>query len=106
MVVTNNGKTLCYDPISGRYFYSTIDTIKRAELKIKEDILKSFSGYASLNDFYDEIDLPRTSVGDDLGWNIEHNIEIHFSSQLNDNGEPSVVLDFTVAPQYDYYKYS
>ena len=106
VVVTNNGKTLCYDPISGRYFYSTIDTIKRAELNIKEDILKSFSGYASLNDFYDEIDLPRTSVGDDLGWNIEHNIEIHFSSQLNDNGEPSVVLDFTVAPQYDYYKYS
>ena len=75
-------------------------------MKIKEDILKSFTGYASLNDFYDEIDLPRTSMGDDLGWNIEHNIEIHFSSQLNDNGEPSLVLDFTVAPQYDYYKYS
>ena len=106
VIVTNDGKTLCYDPISGRYFYSKIDTIKRAELKIREDILKSFSGYASLNDFYDEIDLPRTSMGDDLGWNIEHNIEIHFSSQLNDNGEPSLVLDFTVAPQYDYYKYS
>ena len=106
VIVTNDGKTLCYDPVSGRYFYSKIDTIKRAELKIKEDILKNFSGYASLNDFYDEIDLPRTSMGDDLGWNIEHNIEIHFSSQLNDNGEPSLVLDFTVAPQYDYYKYS
>lgn len=106
VIVTNNGKTLCYDPISGRYFYSTIDTVKRAALDIKENILKSFSGYASLNDFYDEIGLPRTSCGDDLGWNLERNIEIDFSSRLSDNGEPSLVLDFVVAPRYDYYKYS
>lgn len=107
VIVTNNGKTLCYDPISGRYFYSTIDTVKRAELKIKEDILKSFSGYAALNDFYDEIGLPHIDpIGDDLGWNIENNIELHFSSQLNENGEPSIVLDFAVAPKYGYYKFS
>ena len=104
VIVTNNGKTLCFDPISGRYFYSTIDTIKRAELKIKENILKDFSGYASLNDFYDELGLDHTSIGDDLGWNIDKLIEINFSSQLNDNDEPSVVLDYLVAPHYDYYK--
>lgn len=105
VIVTNNGKTLCFDPISGRYFYSTIETIKRAELKIKEDILCDISGYATLNDFYDELGLDHISVGDELGWNIDKNIKMNFSSQLNDNGEPSVVLDYIVAPCYDYCKF-
>lgn len=106
VIITNTGKTLCYDPISGRYFYSSIEKIKSAENKLNKTMIHDFSGYVSLNDFYDEIGLDHTSVGDDLGWNTDKLIDIHFSSQLNDNGEPSVVLDYTTAPKYDYYKYS
>ena len=69
-------------------------------------MLHAFSGYVSLNDFYDEIGLDHTSVGDDLGWNTDKLIDINFSSQLNDNGEPSVVLDYAVVPNYNYYKFS
>lgn len=106
VVITNTGKTLCFDPISGRYFYSSIEAIKRAENNLNKEMLHAFSGYVSLNDFYDEIGLEHTSIGDDLGWNTNKLIDISFSSQLNDNGEPSVVLDYAIAPHYDYYKFS
>lgn len=106
VIVTGNGKTLCFDPISGRYFMCSIETIKRAENDLNKQMLHDISGYVSLNEFYDELGLDHTSVGDDLGWNTDRLIDINFSSQLNDNGEPSVVLDYLVAPKYDYYKFS
>lgn len=106
VIVTNNGTTLCFDPISARYFKSSIDKIKRAENELNKQMLHDISGYVSLNDFYDELGLGHTSVGDDLGWNVDRLIDISFSSQLNDNGEPSVVLDYLVAPKYDFYKFS
>ena len=106
VIITGNGKTLCFDPISGRYFMCSIETIKRAENELNKQMLHDISGYVSLNEFYDELGLDHTSVGDDLGWNTDQLIDINFSSQLNDNGEPSVVLDYLVAPKYDYYKFS
>lgn len=102
VIVTGNGKTLCFDPISGRYFMSSIEVIKRAENTLNKQMLHDISGYVSLNEFYDELELDHTSVGDDLGWNTDQLIDISFSSQLNDNGEPSVVLDYLVAPKYDF----
>lgn len=106
VIVTGNGKTLCFDPISGRYFMCSIETIKKAENDLNKQMLHDISGYVSLNEFYDELGLDHTSVGDDLGWNTDRLIDINFSSQLNDNGEPSVVLDYLVEPKYDYYKFS
>lgn len=106
VIVTGNGKTLCFDPISGRYFMCSIETIKRAENDLNKQMLHDISGYVSLNEFYDELGLDHTSVGNDLGWNTNQLIDIDFSSQLNDNGEPSVVLDYLVAPKCDYYNFS
>lgn len=105
VIVTGNGKTLCFDPISGRYFMCSIETIKRAENTLNKQMLHDISGYVSLNEFYDELGLDHTSVGDDLGWNTDQLIDIDFSSQLNDNGEPSVVLDYLVTPKYDFSKF-
>ena len=94
VIVTGNGKTLCFDPISGRYFMCSIEAIKKAENTLNKQMLHDISGYVSLNEFYDELGLDHTSVGNDLGWNTNQLIDIDFSSQLNDNGEPSVVLDY------------
>lgn len=105
VIVTGNGKTLCFDPLSSRYFMSSIEAIKRAENELNKKLIHDISGYTSLNDFYDEIGLNHTTVGNDLGWNTDQLIDIAFSSQLNDNGEPSVVLDFLSAPKYGYDKF-
>ena len=102
VIITGNGKTLCFDPISGRYFMCSIEVIKKAENTLNKQMIHDINGYVSLNDFYDEIGLDHTSVGNDLGWNTDQLIDIDFSSHLNDNGEPSVVLDYMVAPNYNY----
>lgn len=105
VIITNDGSTLCFDPISARYFKSNIERIKKAENELNKQMLQAITGYVSLNEFYDELGIDRTAIGDDLGWNVDKLIDMGFSSQIADNGEPSIVLDYRVAPKYDYSSY-
>lgn len=104
VIVTGNGTALCYDAISGRYFKSNIQKIETAKNKVNERMLGD--NYVSLNDFYDELGLEPTKIGEALGWNIfgDGLVDIEFSSQLADDGTPCLVMDYSVAPRYDYYK--
>lgn len=103
VVVTERGNTLCYDAISGRYFKSDMEKLKRAENEINRQLLND--GFVSLNDFYYEIGLDNIKLGDELGWDTRHSLlTINFSSQIASDGTPCLVLDFSVAPVYDYYK--
>lgn len=101
--LTGDGETLFLDPISGRLFKSDINTVKRAMNAINERILKSpFCGYASLNDFYEEIGLETTIQGDDLGWNLDELMDLHFGAGLTKDDKPCIVLDYSAAPKYNY----
>lgn len=104
VIVTGKGETLCYDAISGRYFMSDIDKIKKAENQLNRAMRDEM--YISLNDFYQEIGLPNIKLGDDLGWNIDRGyIDIHFSSQLAEDGRPCLVIDYLYGPRYDFRDY-
>ena len=101
VIITGNGDTLCYDTYAGRYFKSSIDKIKKAENELNRLMLKDM--YVSLNEFYDELGLKHTKLGDDLGWNLDDGfIEIEFSSQLSEDGTPCLVINYTVSPNYNY----
>ena len=101
--ITGGGETLFLDPISMRLFKSDINLVKRAQNEINERMLKSaFYGYASLNDFYEELGLKPTSQGDDLGWNLDEMMDMHFGSDITEDGHPCIVLDYAVAPKYNY----
>lgn len=99
--ITEKGNTLCYDVMSSRYFKSDIDTIKKAVNTLNRQLLDEM--YVSLNDFYYEIGLNNTYIGDQLGWHVDNGlIDLSFSSQLSEDGTPCLVIEYTVAPQYDY----
>ena len=101
VIITEKGNTLCYDAVSGRYFKSDIDKLKKAEIELNRRMRDEM--YISLNEFYYEIGLNPISIGDDLGWNIDHGyIELSFSSQLTDDGNPCLVIDYRVTPRYKY----
>lgn len=102
---TRKGNTLCFDPLSARYFRCDIDEVKRAELAIKERLLHDICGSASVNEFYDELGLPHTLVGDNIGWNTDELIKIRISSHITDKGQPSAVIDYEVEPKYGFDKY-
>ena len=103
VIVTGKGNTLCYDAFNSRYFYSDIDQIKRAINELNRIMLSQM--YVSLNDFYDELNLKHSGNGDELGWKLDDGfIEVDFSSQLSDDGRPCLVIEYMVAPRYDYSK--
>lgn len=102
---TRRGNTLCFDPLSARYFRCDIDDIKRAELAVKERLLNDICGSVSVNEFYDEIGLPHTTVGDNIGWNTDNLIKIHISAHMTDKSIPSAVIDYEVEPRYGFDRY-
>lgn len=103
VIITDKGNTLCFDVISGRYFRSDIDRIKRAANELNRQMLTDPFGYVSVNEFYDELDLEHISVGDELGWNVATGmIDIQLGSCLAKDNTPCVVIDYKVAPKYDY----
>lgn len=105
VIITEKGNTLCYDMLSGRYFKSDIEKIKKAVNEINRQLTYDF--YVSLNEFYDELGLPDTKLGGELGWNLDDGlVEPSFSSQIADDGTPCIVLDYNVAPRYNYYKFN
>lgn len=103
VIITGKGNTLCYDYLSGRYFESDIDRIRRAENEINKRMLHDITGYASLNDFYDEIGLDRIPNGETIGWNVMKGLlDIHLTSHIADDGRPAIVVDHNVEPTYGY----
>lgn len=103
IIITEKGNTLCYDHMSGRYFKSDIDQIKKAVNEINSRMNQRF--YISLNELYDELGLEEIALGDELGWNSDDGlIDIHFSSQLASDGNPCLVLDFNKSPKYNFDK--
>ena len=100
-VIIGEGKVLCFDDITGRYFYSTAEEIKRAENKLNHEILNS--GGASLSDFHDMIGLEYTSYTSMVGWGPDNMIEAEFHSALKD-GKPVLAVNFNYPPTAAYWK--
>ena len=100
--ITSNGESLCFDPMSSRYFTSSIEKIRKAVNEINRQMLQHICGSASLNDFYDELDIPHTEVGDILGWNTDNLLDIDISSHISEDGRPAVVIDYCTRPIYEF----
>lgn len=99
------GRTLCYDGMFGRYFYSDVETLKRAENKLNRQMATMTEPYISLNEFYMEIGLTTVDIGEELGWNVDSGlIELRFSSQLVNGRTPCLVVSHLTPPSYDYNK--
>lgn len=104
ILILGQGHVLCYDKYSGRYFESDREEIRQAQNNINEAMLNG-DMYASLNDFYGQIGLPPTKMGEGLGWSTENLLDLNFSSVLTGRGEPCLAIDFRTEPMQDYYKF-
>lgn len=106
IVVTGNGESLFFDPISGRYFKSDIETIRRIINDLNYAMGYGSEMYVSLSQLYDELGMDHTAISDQIGWNIEDGlIEPDFSTQLTDDGRPCIVLDYLKVPKYNFDNY-
>ena len=103
VIITDKGNTLCFDSWTGRYFKSDIDKIKKAVNNLNREL--TYDMYVSLNDFYDELGLDHTKMGDEIGWNLDDGlIEVYFGSQIADDDTPCIVVRFEKPPKYNFWK--
>ena len=102
IIMTDSGTELFLEPVSGRYFKSDMEKIRRIENECNKKMLHDINGYMSLNDFYDELGLEHSSIGYELGWNSYNLLEIDYIPQLLEDDKLCVVLEYTTGPKYDY----
>ena len=101
VIVTGKGKHRFFDSISGRYFQSDVESVRRSINDLNARLMSEM--YITLDELYYEIGLPSIWIGNVLGWNIENGTIVpQFSTHLCDDGEPAVVLNFVNMPKCDY----
>ena len=103
VLVVGAGEVLCYDMLTGRYFQSTMEDIKRAENSVNYELIHFMS--CSLSHFYDEIGLPPTNYTDSVGWNLNHKMEVKFSTVFSTDKRPCIAIDFSRPPIPDYQRH-
>ena len=95
------GNTLCYDVRANDYFMGDYNMIKKIENDLNRRLFSEM--FISLNDLRDEFGLCHDKeLGDDIGWNVDHPIEFTITTMLADNNEPCLVVNYVIAPRYDY----
>lgn len=100
ILATNSGDILCVDAWSGQKFFSNAEAIRQAVARCNNMMVGSV--YLSLNTLYDEIGgLPPTKAGEELGWNslFDNPIEVHFSSVLDKEKIPALVMHLEPDPR-------
>jgi hypothetical protein len=103
IIITQGGDSLCYDQLTGRYFKSDIESIRQAGNDVNANIVNDM--YAPLNDFYELLGLGHTTIGEELGFNIENLIKLRFSSHLAQDGQPCLAVGFENLPRPDFGKF-
>ena len=101
IVITSKGNTLCRDSISGRYFRSDLETLRKNINEINRRLM--IENFISLNEYYSSIGLDGIKEGDILGWDISAGlIELDFDACITDTDEACIVIDYNIMPNMRY----
>lgn len=102
-IVVGNGKVLCFDQFSGRYFESDMQSLREIQNDMNEQLFNEM--WVPVNAFYYKIGLEPINAGEELGWRIDdQKVKLGFSSRLSEDGRPCLVVSFTTSPSADYYR--
>lgn len=103
VIIVDNGDVLFLESYTGRYFKSSMETVKKA---LNDTNYQMYSDmYASLGDFQQRVGLPRTSLSEEVGWTVEDKIDIEFSATLTEDQRPCIVMNYIVAPVREYHRF-
>lgn len=103
---TGHGSYLCYDQMSGRYFRSSEDWIRRAVNIFNNEICTRKCGL-SYNDLFDTIspNFDAIEFGEDVGWGPDRGVaDIRITTKKASTGEPCLVMRYNRKPyqQFDW----
>lgn len=102
IIFTGNGDVLCLDKLSGRAFMSSHEKIRQAVNDLNYELMSE--RWLDLNEYYSAIKLDPIPLGSKAGFDIDlGKIEPIYSSQLDENGKPCLVIDLDIYPKYPKY---
>lgn len=102
VILLGQGEVLCFETLSGRYFQSSAETVRKAQNDINVRCINDM--YASLNEFYSMIGLKQVPMGEDVGWNTDNLLEVKFTSVLTEENKPVLAIEYVHSPKPDYFR--
>lgn len=99
-VVIGKGEVLCHDEWSGRFFPSTMETLRRAENDFNQRLFGDV--FMSVNEYYTLIGIDSIGAGDDLGWEPDGMLRLKFGTVLTPEGVPCLSVSFEEPPHLPY----
>lgn len=106
LATTKYGDVIFYDPWSGRFFGCNQDRVEKAKNAV--NLRLTGVDFVSLNEFYDELDLPNTQLGNYMGFTSKfgEHMDITYGYGPTGDGRSCTVLDFDIFPGDVYRKLS
>lgn len=99
VLITGKGAHMFFDSLSGRYFRSDVETVRRVQNDFNELLFNDM--FVPLNELYDMLGLEPTEMGRHAGWDVQNGkLDIQFSAKIAADGEPCIVLGYTIEPKY------
>lgn len=106
VIDTGFGNTLCVDGLSGRAFYSDMETIRKAINDLNAQLISC--GALTLNEYWYALGLReiKADYATLLGWRYDspygygRQIEATFTSDLTPKGNPYLIVDVKTAPKF------
>lgn len=99
---TGEGNTLFKDRITGRYFRSDLDFIRRQQVEIN-NWLAAGEDWVSVNEWFSLIGLEQCDDLDGLGWNVEEKVKFDLAACLSPENEPCILINYDISPRMDIY---
>lgn len=89
-IEVEDDKLLFYDNFSERYFNAKMEDVIQAEYNLNRQLYTA--GGAYLNEFYEFLDIPKVSYGNELGWSTGI-LESHYWANWIEFDHEKVVMD-------------
>lgn len=103
VILTENGDSLFYEPITGRFFKSTWNKIQQAANELNADAIAG-NDIITLTDWFDKIGLDRTDISDFMGWYVYEGknslIDVTLSSSMTPDKVPCASVEYLIEPKY------
>lgn len=100
-------KQLYIDEISGRRFFSNDNILFNAQNELNSKMLRGLDSI-SVNQWWSEIGLDPTSIGDEIGWSTMHgagqliDIDTSYRGTDKETGMKYILLAYNNPPRFDY----
>lgn len=99
-LVIVEGEVLCFDKATGRYFNSTMETIRQAVNTTNAEIFNH--GFTTVNFFYDELGLKPTTWSGEVGFDGENMLDLVYTTVMAPGNRPCIAIDFKSMPKTDF----